>query len=39
MNGEPSGGEGFVGGGLKIVNRTEFTRQNNKRREMLRAQQ
>lgn len=38
MNGIIGGGEGFVGGGLKIVNRTEFTRQNNMRREMLRAQ-
>ena len=35
--GKPSGGEGFVAKGLKIVNREEFSKANRTRSALLRA--
>lgn len=37
IGGKPSGGEGFVANGLKVVNRPEFSKANRERSALLRA--
>ena len=37
IGGKPSGGEGFVAKGLKVVNRDEFSKANRERSKILRA--